>query len=195
MTIANVVTLIRILLIPCFGFFWWRGQHGLALAVFAAASLSDWLDGFLARVLDQRTRLGQILDPAADKLLLLVSFLTAAALGAVPRWLAALVIGRDVVLASGGALFAFVLRGRLKPDRWKPSRIGKYSTFSQVITIALALTDNMLDSSRLKPYVGALVILCAVITTISGAQYIAFGLRALASGKLSGVEGRMRSES
>jgi len=59
----------------------------------------------LARVLDQRTRLGQIMDPAADKLLLLVSFLTAAARGAVPRWLAALVIGRDVVLASGGALF------------------------------------------------------------------------------------------
>ena len=78
-TIANAVTLARLVLIPCFGFLWWRGQHGAALAVFAGAALSDWLDGFLARVLDQRTRLGQILDPAADKLLLLVSFLTAAA--------------------------------------------------------------------------------------------------------------------
>jgi cardiolipin synthase (CMP-forming) len=184
MTAANFVTLIRIALIPCFGFLWWRGHHGLALAVFAAASLSDWLDGFLARVLDQRSRLGQILDPAADKLLLLVSFLTAAALGAVPRWLAALVIGRDVVLASGGALFAFVLRGRIAPERWKPSRIGKYSTFAQVITIALALAENMLGYAPLKPYVGAMVTMCAVFTLISGAQYVAFGVRALASGKL-----------
>jgi cardiolipin synthase len=183
-TIANAVTLARLVLIPCFGFLWWRGQHGAALAVFAGAALSDWLDGFLARVLDQRTRLGQILDPAADKLLLLVSFLTAAARGAVPRWLAALVIGRDVVLASGGALFAFVLRGRLGPERWKPSRIGKYSTFTQVLTIGLALAENLTRTPALKPYVGALTICCAVLTTISGVQYVAFGASALASGKL-----------
>jgi cardiolipin synthase len=185
MTLANAVTLLRMVLVPCFGFLWWRGHHVIALGVFAVASLSDWLDGFLARVLDQRTRLGQILDPAADKLLLLVSFLTAAALGAVPRWLAALVISRDVVLASGGALFAFVLRGRLGPERWQPSRIGKYSTFTQALTIALALADNMLDTVVLKPYVGALVIYCAVLTVISGLQYVAFGVRALTSGKLA----------
>ncbi|HZS41867.1 MAG TPA: CDP-alcohol phosphatidyltransferase family protein [Polyangia bacterium] len=183
-TAANAVTVVRILLIPCFGFLWWRGMHAAALAVFAVASLSDWLDGFLARVMDQRTRLGQILDPAADKLLLLVSFLTAAALGAVPRWLAALVIGRDVVLASGGALFAFVLRGRLEPQRWKPSRIGKYSTFVQVLTIALALTENLTRWPPLGPYVGVFTIHCAVLTTISGVQYVAFGVSALASGKL-----------
>ncbi len=184
MTVANAVTMLRIALIPCFGFLWWRGHHVAALVVFATAALSDWLDGFLARVMDQRTRLGQILDPAADKLLLLVSFLTAAALGAVPRWLAALVIGRDVVLASGGALFAFVLRDRLRPERWRPSRVGKYSTFTQVLTIALALAENMLGSERLKPYVGVFVVHCAVLTTVSGVQYVAFGARALASGKL-----------
>ena len=172
------------MLIPCFGVLWWRGQHGAALAVFAAASLSDWLDGFLARVLDKRSRLGQILDPAADKLLLLVSFLTAAALGAVPRWLAALVIGRDVVLASGGALFAFVLRGRLGPERWKPSRIGKYSTFTQVLTIALALAFNLTRAEWLRPYVGAFVVLCAVLTMFSGVQYVSFGVRALISSKV-----------
>jgi cardiolipin synthase len=183
-TVANAVTLLRLALIPCFGLLWWRGHHAAALAVFAVASLSDWLDGFLARVLDQRSRLGQILDPAADKLLLLVSFLTAAALGAVPRWLAALVIGRDVVLASGGALFAFVLRGRLGPERWRPSRIGKYSTFTQVITIALALTYNLSRADALVPYVGVFVVWCALLTTISGVQYVAFGARALASNKL-----------
>jgi cardiolipin synthase len=179
MTLANLITLLRIVLIPCFGYLWWRGAHGAALAVFAAASLSDILDGFVARVLDQRTRLGQILDPAADKLMLLVSFLVAAALGVVPRWLAALVIGRDVVLASGGALFAFVLRGRLGFERWTPTRIGKYATFAQVLTIGLGLLARTISSETLLPYVGALAIVSAALTAVSGLQYVAFGLRAV----------------
>src|SRR5437764_640434 len=86
-------------------------------AAIEIACLSDWLDGLLARVLNQKSRLGQFLDPAADKLMILVCFLVAAALHAVPKWLAVLVIGRDVVLASGGALFAFVLRGRYPSAR------------------------------------------------------------------------------
>src|SRR6185503_6007534 len=69
MTVANLITLCRILLIPVFAFLWWRGLHVAALVVFGFASLSDWLDGFFARLLNQRTRLGQILDPAADKLM------------------------------------------------------------------------------------------------------------------------------
>jgi cardiolipin synthase len=182
MTIPNLVTLLRIVLIPVFGFLWWNGQHLAALVVFAIASLSDWLDGFLARLLHQQTRLGQILDPAADKLLILVCFLVAAALHAVPIWLATLVIGRDVVLASGGALFAFVLRGRYPSAKWKPTRIGKYSTFAQVFTIFFALTMEMTDARWLQPYVAALGVTCAALTAVSGTQYLAYGLRALVSG-------------
>jgi cardiolipin synthase len=185
MTVANGITLARIALIPCFGYLWWRGDHAAALAVFATASLSDIADGLAARLLDQRTQLGQVLDPAADKLMLLVSFLVAAALGAVPRWLAALVIGRDLGLVTGGALFAFVLRGRLGPERWTPSRIGKYSTFAQLLTIGLALLQRSIRSEALRPFVGALVIQCAVLTSVSALQYVASGLRALASGKLA----------
>ncbi|HUS65533.1 MAG TPA: CDP-alcohol phosphatidyltransferase family protein [Kofleriaceae bacterium] len=185
MTLANLITCLRIVLIPIFGVLWWKGLHGPALIVFAVASFSDWLDGFVARVMDQKTRLGQILDPAADKLLLLVCFLVAAALHAVPRWLAALVIGRDVILVMGGALFAFVLRGRLEPRRWKPSRIGKYSTFTQVFTIGTALAYEMTRWDALQPFVAALCVHCAVLTFISGVQYVAFGLKAVTGGKLS----------
>ena len=185
MNVPNAITLARIALIPVFGWLWWRGQHSLALATFALAAFSDLADGFAARVLNQRSKLGQVLDPAADKLMLLTSFLVAAHTGAVPVWLAALVIGRDVVLVAGGALFAFVLRGRLGPERWKPSRIGKYSTFAQVLTIGLALLERVMDYDPLGPFVGALVINCAALTTVSGIQYIAFGLRALRSGKLA----------
>lgn len=184
MTVANLITLCRILLIPVFAFLWWRGLHVAALVVFGFASLSDWLDGFFARLLNQRTRLGQILDPAADKLMVLVCFLVAAALKVVPIWLAALVIGRDVVLASGGALFAFVLRSRFEPRRWKPSRIGKYATFTQVLTIGLALTAQITGLESLQPFLAALVIACAALTAISGLQYLAFGVGALAGGKL-----------
>ncbi len=182
-TVPNALTLLRIGLTPVFGYLWWRGLHGWALTVFAVASLSDWLDGFFARLLDQRSRIGQILDPAADKLLVLVCFVVAAAVHAVPRWLAALVIGRDVVLASGGALFAFVLRSKYPPRRWQPTRIGKYSTFTQVLTIFFALGHDLTRSPWLLPYVQCFTILCAALTLLSGVQYVAFGFAAVMTGR------------
>ena len=185
MNLANSITLGRIALIPVFGYLWWRGSHGAALAVFALAAASDLADGLAARLLNQKTRLGQILDPAADKLMLLTSFLVAAHTRAVPVWLAALVIGRDLLLVSGGALFAFVLRGRYEPEKWKPSRLGKYAAFSQVLTIGLALLHRVTERDELRPFVGTLVILCATLTAIAGIQYVAFGLKALSSGKLA----------
>jgi cardiolipin synthase len=182
MTIPNMVTTLRIALVPVFGLLWWKGNHVGALIVFALASLSDWLDGFLARLLDQKSALGQFLDPAADKLMVLVCFLVAAALHAIPLWLAVLVIGRDVVLASGGAFFALVLRGRFPSAHWKPSRIGKYATFVQLFTIFFALTLEMSGARWLEGYVAALAIGCAALTAVSGTQYLAYGIKAAASG-------------
>ncbi len=182
MNLANGITLGRIALIPVFGYLWWRGFHGAALAVFALAAASDLADGFAARVLDQRTRTGQILDPVADKLMLLTSFLVAAHNRAVPVWLAVLVIGRDGVLLSGALSFRFLLRGRLDPQHWTPTRLGKYAAFSQVLTIGLALLHRVTDSETLRPFVGTLVIMCATLTTLSGIQYVAAGLTALRSG-------------
>jgi phosphatidylglycerophosphate synthase len=95
-------------------------------------------------------------------------------------WLAALVIGRDVVLATGGALFAFVFRGIMGPERWRPSRIGKYATFYTVGTIGLALLHSMTGYERLRPFVGALGIMCAACTIVSGIQYVVSGIQAFA---------------
>lgn len=182
LTVPNALTIGRIILTPFFGYFWWRHWFGLAIATFAVASASDFLDGFLARVLDQRSKLGQFLDPAADKLLVLVTFVTAAATGAVPVWLAALVIGRDVILATGGALFTFVFRGIMGPERWRPTRLGKYATFYTVCTIGLALLHSITEWEKLRPFVGALGIMSAALTTVSGIQYIASGIKAFKSG-------------
>jgi cardiolipin synthase len=177
--LPNFFTFLRIALIPVFGLLWLRGRPGPALLVFAAAGLTDLLDGFLARTLHQRTRLGQLLDPAADKLTLLVAFLVAAASGALPWWLAALVIGRDVILSLGAALFAFVVHGRLEPSRWTPTRLGKYSTFFQLGTIGLALAAHAAEADALRPWVAAMTLDTAALTSISAIQYISTAVRAL----------------
>lgn len=187
LTVPNALTLLRILLTPFFGYFWWRHQYGVALIIFAVAGMTDFLDGLAARLLDQRSSLGQFLDPAADKFMVLITFIVAAATGAVPVWLATLVIGRDVLLASGGAIFAFVLRGRLGPERWTPSRIGKYATFYTLGTIGTALIYRVTNWEPLRPFVGALGIMCAVCVTIAGIQYVTSGILALrGSARLTG---------
>ena len=192
-TLPNALTVGRILLTPFFGYFWWRHSYELAIITFAVASASDFLDGLAARVLDQRSKLGQFLVPAADKFRVRVTFIAAAAIGAVPVWLAVLVIGRDVVLATGGALFAFVFRGRLGPERWRPTRIGKYATFYTVGTIGLALLHSMTGYERLRPFVGALGIMCAACTIVSGIQYVASGVKAMAGNAKLDAGGAVKS--
>ncbi len=175
----NALTFLRIALVPAFGWLWLTGHASLALAAFALGGLTDLLDGFLARTLDQRTRLGALLDPIADKLTLLVGFLVGASDGAVPWWLAVIVIGRDIVLTVGAALFVFVVHGRLDPPRWHPSRIGKYATVFQLATVGLALVARAAESDALPPWVGALALIAAALTAISGIQYVSTGIVAL----------------
>lgn len=182
MTLANVFTMARLVLIPVFGFLWARGQVEEALWVFVAAAVTDILDGLIARYFNQYSRLGAILDPAADKLLLLVSYLVGAMVGAVPIWMAALVIGRDVLVAAGAGLFAWVLRGRHDPEEWQPSRIGKYTMFTQSLAIALALYQAVFQPLALRPWLEAVMVMAAVLTVASATQYIAIGLRACLRG-------------
>jgi cardiolipin synthase len=182
LNVPNALTLLRIVLTPFFGYFWWHHWFVLAIVTFAVASASDLLDGLAARVLDQRSKLGQILDPAADKFFVLVTFVVAAATGAVPIWLAALVIGRDAILAAGGALFAFVFRGLHGPESWRPTRLGKYATFYTLLTIGMALLHSITEYEPLRPFVGAFGIMSAALTTVSGIQYVVAGIKAFGSG-------------
>src|SRR3990172_3309285 len=99
--IPNIISLLRMALVPPVVILLLNGYYGWALLVFVSAGLSDGLDGYLAKRFGWRSRLGAILDPLADKLLLVASYLTLGWLGQLPLWLVAVVVGRDIVIVAG----------------------------------------------------------------------------------------------
>lgn len=134
-TLPNLVTLARIAMVPAT--IWLILHHRLdwAFAVFVLAGVSDAIDGWLARVLDARSALGAMLDPLADKALLVSVYVTLAVIGALPDWLAIFVVFRDVVIVGGLALL-WMLGHRAEI---RPLRVSKVNTFSQIALAALAL--------------------------------------------------------
>lgn len=123
-TIPNVLSLIRLGLVPVFLVLVIVGNDGLALLTLVVSSVTDYLDGVLARKLDQVTRLGQLLDPAADRLFIFATLIGLAIRGIVPWWFVAIVVGRDVVLLVLGVVMANYGYGPLPVHH-----LGKIATF------------------------------------------------------------------
>lgn len=177
--LANAVTAFRALLAPVLVYLLAKGLYQYALWTFLAAGLSDALDGFAARRLNQFTRFGAILDPIADKLVIVSSVATLAVVGLLPLWLVLLIVARDVVIVSG-ALSYRLLFGHLE---MAPLLAGKINTFVQVSLILLVLLQaaGWLVFSPWLPLAHGATALAAVI---SGGQYVVvWGLKALKSGK------------
>ena len=149
-----------------------------AVCVFVFAGLSDALDGYLAKRFALTSRFGAWLDPAADKLLMLASFVTLTMVGAVPLWLTVLVIGRDVAIVLGVGL-ARLLEA---PLRIVPLTIGKASTVAQAVYIALVLLGLASDQSlpRLE-FAGSVAV--AILTLSSFFAYAYVWLQAVAAGR------------
>lgn len=123
-TIPNALSLIRLGLVPVFLVLVILGYDGLALLTLVVSSVTDYLDGVLARRLDQVTRLGQLLDPAADRLFIFATLIGLAIRGIVPWWFVAIVVGRDVVLLVLGVVMANFGYGPLPVHH-----LGKIATF------------------------------------------------------------------
>lgn len=134
-TIPNLISFVRLLLVPVFAWLWLNGQPEWAFTVFVIAAVSDVLDGFLARVLDQRSKLGGLIDPVADKLLVFTALVLLVVERALPLWLLLLVLIRDVPMAVG----AVVVRRKHLDLPTSPSRVGKYATFALLLAVVLAL--------------------------------------------------------
>jgi cardiolipin synthase len=174
LTLANILTLGRLCAIPVFLVFLVDGRHGAALAVFVAAGVTDALDGAIARLTHTKTTLGAMLDPAADKLLLLSAFITLGFQNAIPRWLVVIVLSRDTIVVLGYFLL-FVMTQRTMEVR--PSLVGKLATFFQLCTVTLALL-SMVQGRDLWPVIDtSSASLAGLMTAGAGVQYVVRGLR------------------
>ncbi len=140
--IANWITIFRIFLIPIFIIFIGYNKPLYALFVFILAGLTDAIDGFLARKLNQITYLGRVLDPIADKALLISSFIfiyNSNLPVRFPYWYVVLVISRDIYLLVGAAVIYFLKGG----VRIRPSIFGKLTTFFQILSVIIVLVANI----------------------------------------------------
>jgi cardiolipin synthase len=173
LNLANRLTILRILMTPVIAVLLLYKQMGAALVLFLLAGITDGLDGFVARRRGQRTPLGMILDPVADKLLLMSAVLVLTVLKELPWWFAILVVSRDLILIGGGfILYMFV--GKISMP---PSWLGKATTGFQILTVILALLDNFVPALRSTILPVAAVALA--FTVASGLDYVYRGSRLL----------------
>ena len=173
LTLANRLTILRILMTPVIAVLLLYKQMGAALALFVLAGITDALDGFVARSRGQRTDLGMVLDPVADKLLLMSAVIVLSILKELPWWFAIIVVSRDVILI-GGAFILYMFVGRISLP---PSWLGKLTTGFQILTVLLAMLDNFVPSLRCTTLPVAMVALACTIG--SGLQYVYRGSRLL----------------
>lgn len=182
LTVPNLITLARICAVPAT--VWLILQHRLDLAflLFVGAGISDAIDGWLARAWNARSALGALLDPVADKSLLVSVYVTLAAVGVLPDWLAILVVFRDLVIV-GGVLVLWVLG---QPPAIRPIFVSKLNTGVQIGVAALAL---LLAGFGLAAEVLLTIGIWAVAATtlVSGAAYVTATLR-----RVAGAEDRTR---
>lgn len=175
MSLPNFITLGRLLSVPVAIWLVLLDHLTAAFWLFIAAGLSDAIDGFIARHFDQRSEIGALLDPVADKALLVSMYVTLGLAKHLPVWLVILVVFRDVLII-GGFLLVMVLG---HPMRWEPLLVSKLNTALQIALVGVVLASLGLGAviDGLEP---ALVYAVAATTTISGAGYLVRWTRALA---------------
>src|SRR5258708_5066452 len=163
----NLLTLLRLFIIPFLVIAILDGGYTLAFALFVLAGFSDGFDGLLARWLSQRTTLGLYLDPIADKLLLSTLFLVLTHMSLVPRYVPVLVFSRDLgILLIATLLFA---TGTLRDFR--PSLLGKLNTLVQILGVASVLLERLWPMAWLNALTGGLLKVIALLAPVSAAQY------------------------
>ncbi|MBV8912835.1 MAG: CDP-alcohol phosphatidyltransferase family protein [Acetobacteraceae bacterium] len=167
LNLPNVITFARLCAVPVAIWLTLRGQLALTFAIFAAAGISDAIDGWLARRRGG-SALGAMLDPLADKALLVSMFITLAIIGVLPDWLAILAVFRDLVIIAG----LIVMWQLAIPVRIRPLPISKLNTALQLVLVAAALLVRGFDVPRLEPLLVGLIWAVTATTLLSGAAYV-----------------------
>ena len=179
MTIPNLVTAVRIILAPVFIIFLISDDLTSALVLFLVCMASDCADGMIARLLDQKSKLGTYLDPLADKLLLVAAFVVLAARGNLPSWLTVMVISRDIMILLG-VLLLFLNGFALNI---KPSIISKINTCLQFLTVVAVLAGKSLPLPA--DVYGYLYYVTALFTVASGLDYMRYGFQTMGEGTVT----------
>jgi cardiolipin synthase (CMP-forming) len=165
--IPNAISLLRIVLVVPVLVFLHQGEYRWALLLFWLAGLSDGLDGFLANRFNWQSKLGALLDPIADKLLVAGMFVSLAVIGLIPAWLAAIVILRDLIIVSGATAYHFLI----EPVTGEPTIVSKLNTLMQLLFLLCVLCRAAFE----WPDQVAITVLGAatfVTVVVSGADYV-----------------------
>ena len=168
MTLANRITILRILLIPVFIILLLEGKYPWPVLIFTFTVITDALDGFVARYRKQITPLGSFLDPMADKFLMFSSYLLCSYLKIIPVWVFVVILSRDLLIVLGWAILYFITGS----TEVKPRVMGKLTTIFQMFTMWVILPDVL--PAR---FTMGLLYATIVITSISGLDYIYTGSR------------------
>lgn len=184
MTIPNIITLMRLVLVPAIVILINDGSWIGAFLLFLAAGISDGLDGYIARRYDMRSELGAYLDAAADKALLVSIYVTLAIADVLPGWVAILVVSRDVLILTA-IMISWLMQ---RPVDIRPLRVSKINTGMQIGLAALVLAHMAAGAAgfgtgffaALPWLVEALTMLTALLTVVSAGAYLALWLRHMA---------------
>lgn len=176
LTIANALTLLRLCLIPIIVVMIHEGRFGLATVIFITAGITDALDGYLARKLNQRTEIGAYLDALADKSLIAASFIAMVYAHLVPFWLVVLVIFRDLMIV-GAVAIAWLINN---PIAIEPLRVSKANTAAQIVTVATLLATRGFTLPVPELAIQGLYAIVAALTVVSVTAYFAQWFRHMA---------------
>ncbi len=166
-TLPNIITVARILLIPVVAFLLLDRDYAMACGVFVAAAAGDWLDGFLARRLNQMSQLGAVLDPIADKMTMMIVAILLAAQGLLPIWLSVVIVLRDAIIVAGAVAYRFVV-GHIE---MAPTRLSKANTFLEfgVLALVMAQAGQLVEA---RAWLAPLFVLQFALVLVSGVHYV-----------------------
>jgi cardiolipin synthase len=189
-TAPNLLTLLRICLAPFLVTAILECRYGLSFGLFVAAGLTDALDGLLARLLKQRSMLGEYLDPVADKLLLSTLFLVLTHMGLIPMRVTVLVFSRDVgILVVAAILYAATGR-----RDFGPSLLGKANTLAQIAAVAAVLLHQLTTVRWVDVFEASALYATMALTVASGLQYAWIAARRVGAQAANGHGGKPLSQ-
>jgi cardiolipin synthase len=180
MTIPNLLSLLRILSLPVLFYLIRDNYPTAALCLLIGSWFTDFLDGFIARTFNQRSKLGSYLDPIADKIVTASLFIFLTLYDRMPLWLTGIVVGRDIVIFAG-LLIVFM------PQKFpvaSPSYLGKFTNFFQALTLLMIMSDRVpAFSGYLRPLYTTVIYTTASFTIFSFLQYVFRGIVMLKQGR------------